>query len=54
MYRYLGAAAVLAAATLTAHAHFVFVVTDPRDAGKAVVVFGALRSGIGRSPKGVR
>ncbi len=39
MFRLLGAAAVLAAATLTAHAHFVFVVPDSKDPAKAVVVF---------------
>jgi uncharacterized GH25 family protein len=39
MLRTLGAVAVLIGATLTAHAHFVFVVSDPKDPAKAVVVF---------------
>lgn len=39
MLRTTGAAVLLAAATLTAHAHFVFVVPDPKDPAKAVVVF---------------
>ena len=39
MLRTFGAAALLATAALTAHAHFVFVVPDPKDPAKAVVVF---------------
>jgi uncharacterized GH25 family protein len=39
MIRTLGAFAVLALAALTARAHFVFVVPDPKDPAKAVVVF---------------
>jgi uncharacterized GH25 family protein len=39
MVRILGAAAVLVAATLTARAHFVFVVPDAKDPAKALVVF---------------
>lgn len=39
MLRTTSAVALLAAAALTAHAHFVFVVPDPKDPAKAVVVF---------------
>lgn len=39
MLRTTAAAVLLAAATLTAHAHFVFVVPDPKDPARAVVVF---------------
>ncbi|QJX00843.1 DUF4198 domain-containing protein [Frigoriglobus tundricola] len=39
MLRTTGAAALLAAAALTAHAHFVFVVPDSKDPARAVVVF---------------
>jgi uncharacterized GH25 family protein len=39
MIRTLGAFAVLALATLTAQAHFVFVIPDAKDPGKALVVF---------------
>jgi uncharacterized GH25 family protein len=39
MLRTTGAAAVFVAAALTAHAHFVFVVPDPKDPAKAVIVF---------------
>jgi uncharacterized GH25 family protein len=39
MLRTTCAAVVLAAAALTAHAHFVFVVPDPKDPAKAAVVF---------------
>lgn len=39
MLRTTGAVAMLAAAALTARAHFVFVVPDPQNPAKAVVVF---------------
>ncbi len=39
MLRTTGAVALLAAAALTAHAHFVFVVPDSKNPAKAVVVF---------------
>ncbi|MBP3956063.1 DUF4198 domain-containing protein [Gemmata sp. G18] len=39
MFRTTGAAVFFAAAALTAHAHFVFVVPDPKDPTMAVVVF---------------
>jgi uncharacterized GH25 family protein len=39
MFRILGAVTVLVFATLTAQAHFVFVVPDAKDPAKAVVVF---------------
>jgi uncharacterized GH25 family protein len=39
MVRFLGAAILLGAATLTARAHFVFVVPDGKDPAKALVVF---------------
>ena len=39
MFRFLGAAIVLVAASLTAQAHFLFIVADAEDAAKAIVVF---------------
>jgi uncharacterized GH25 family protein len=39
MFRVLGAVAVLAIVTFAARAHFVFVVPDPKDPARAVVVF---------------
>jgi len=39
MFRFMGAAIVLIGATISAQAHFVFVVPDAKDAGKAIVVF---------------
>lgn len=39
MFRTAGAVALMAAATLTAHAHFVFILPDAKDPAKAVVVF---------------
>ncbi len=39
MFRFTGAAILFAAAALTAHAHFVFIVPDPKDPAKAVIVF---------------
>jgi len=38
-FRLMGAAVVLLAATLTAQAHFVFILPDAKDATKAIVVF---------------
>lgn len=38
MIRFVGSVAVLAAAVVTAQAHFVFVIPDAKDAGKALVV----------------
>ena len=39
MFRFMGAAVILVAASLTAQAHFLFIVADAKDAAKAIVVF---------------